>query len=159
MNYTNSNLPKVFRGCSPMMVNDLLSFGYSDNQVVTLIQYANDNDCHPDWSEDSTEEIRECFDCVATVLWGDNDELEISKLDRIKAAGGEDGVIFEFVVAVSVMIRGGVVEWSNCDPCGSLVSINNAETGNEYSGEEYDEILDALGDIAGTELDRIVKTV
>jgi hypothetical protein len=159
MNFTNSNLPEVFRGCSPMMVNDLLSFGYSDAQVVTLIQYADSNDFHPDWSEDSTDEIRECFDRIASILWGDNDELEVSKLDRIKAAGGEDGVIFEFNVQVSVMIRGGVVVWSYCDPCGSLASINNAETGNEYSGEEYDEILDALGDISGSELDRIVKTV
>ena len=159
MNFTNSNLPEVFRGCSPMMVNDLLSFGYSDAQVVTLIQYADSNDFHPDWSEDSTDEIRECFDRIASILWGDNDELEVSKLDRIKAAGGEDGVIFEFNVQVSVMIRGGVVEWSYCDPCGSLVSINNAETGNEYSGEEYDEILDALADLSGSELDRIVKTV
>lgn len=83
-------------------------------------------------------------------------ELEISKLDRIKAAGGKDGVIFEFVIPVSVMIRGGVVEWSNAEAGGSLASINNAETGNEYEDEEYDEILDALADIADNELRRMI---
>ncbi len=156
MNFTNSNLPEVFRGCSPMMVNDLLSFGYSDAQVVALIQYADSNDFHPDWSEDSTDEIRECFDRIASILWGDNDELEVSKLDRIKAAGGEDGVIFEFVIPVSVCIVGGVVQWSNAEAGGSLASINNAETGDEYEDEEYDEILDALGDIADDELRRMI---
>jgi hypothetical protein len=83
-------------------------------------------------------------------------ELEVSKLDRIKAAGGDDGVIFEFVIPVSVMIRGGVVEWSNAEAGGSLASINNAETGDEYSDEEYDEILDALADIADNELRRMI---
>jgi hypothetical protein len=81
---------------------------------------------------------------------------ELSKLDRIKAAGGEDGVIFEFVVPVSVCIRGGVVQWSNAETGGSLVSINNAETGNEYNWDEYHEILNVLGDIADTELRTLI---
>jgi hypothetical protein len=82
--------------------------------------------------------------------------VEVSKLDRIKAAGGDDGVIFEFIIPVSVMIRGGVVEWSNAEAGGSLASINNAETGDEYSDDEYDEILDALADIADNELRRMI---
>jgi hypothetical protein len=82
--------------------------------------------------------------------------MELSKLDRIKAAGGEDGVIFEFLVPVSVCIIGGDVQWSNAEAGGSLASINNAETGDEYSGEEYDEILDALADIADTELRTLI---
>jgi hypothetical protein len=79
-------------------------------------------------------------------------DMDQAKLDRIKSAGGDDGVIFEFVIPVSVCIIGGVVQWSNAEAGGSLVSINNAETGNEYSDEEFDEILDALGDIADKEL-------
>lgn len=78
--------------------------------------------------------------------------MDQSKLDRIKAITGGDGVIFEFMVPVSVCIDEGVVQWSSCDAFGALVSINDSATGNEYSGEEYDEILDAFGDIANNEL-------
>ena len=77
--------------------------------------------------------------------------------DRIKAAGGEDGVIFEFVVPVSVCILGGVVQWSNAEAGGSLASINNAETGEEYTDDEYDEILDALADIADNVLRALIN--
>ena len=78
--------------------------------------------------------------------------MDQSKLDRIREITDGEGVIFEFMVPVSVSINDGVVQWSSCDAFGALVSINDGGTSNEYSGEEYDEILDAFGDIADNEL-------
>ena len=84
-------------------------------------------------------------------------DMDQSKLDQVNTAGGEDGVIFEFVIPASVMIRNGVVEWSYIEAGGSLASINNAESGNEYSGEEFDEILNILGDIADSVLRNLIN--
>ncbi len=62
-------------------------------------------------------------------------------------AGGWQGVIFEYSVGVTVVVRGGRVEWSSVDDYGSLVSVQNID-GEEFKGREYDELVDALGSLA-----------
>jgi hypothetical protein len=76
---------------------------------------------------------------VAEAVWLVNDAW---------GAGGWEGVIFEYSVSVTVVVRGGRVEWSSVDDYGSLVSVHNAETGNECMGLDHDELVDALGSLA-----------
>ena len=70
MKFDNSNLPSKFAGCSPFMVNELLSFGYADDQVIALLEYADDNCDHPDWSEDSRPTIKRHFEYLAHEVFG-----------------------------------------------------------------------------------------
>jgi hypothetical protein len=68
MNYTNSNLPAMFRGLSPQMVNTLLRCGYGTSDTVLLLTLADEMNAHPDWSEATDEEIREHFDRLRASL-------------------------------------------------------------------------------------------
>ena len=63
--YRNSNMPTEFKGFSPMMVNALLNAGFDANDTITLLGFANANNNHPDWSEDSTEKIAQHFHTMA----------------------------------------------------------------------------------------------
>lgn len=63
-------------------------------------------------------------------------------------AGGWQGVTFEYSVSVQVVVRGGRVEWSSVDDYGSLVSVQSAETGEEFKGAEEDALVNALGLLA-----------
>lgn len=42
----------------------LLEIGYTAAEAEELLRYADDNNDHPDWSEDSLEQIKEHFDMV-----------------------------------------------------------------------------------------------
>lgn len=58
--YNNSTnpLPDEFRAVgSPFMVNTLLEIGYSPEETLTLLRYAQDNNDYPDWSEADTDDI------------------------------------------------------------------------------------------------------
>lgn len=76
---------------------------------------------------------------VADAVWLVNDAW---------GAGGWQGVTFEYSVSVTVVVRGGRVEWSSVDDYGSLVSVQSAETGEEFKGAEEDALVDALGLLA-----------
>lgn len=61
--YNNSTnpLPEKFEGLSPLMVNTLLSIGYTDNAVNRLLRFADAHNDHPDWSDATNEEIDRHF--------------------------------------------------------------------------------------------------
>ena len=65
MNYTNNTMPERFRGLSPMMVNTLLRYGYSDEATIRLLSIADETGNHPDWSEATDDDIREHFSLLA----------------------------------------------------------------------------------------------
>lgn len=51
--YNNSTnpLPDKFRGKSPNMVNTLLHLGWSEDDTLALLNFADESGDHPDWSD------------------------------------------------------------------------------------------------------------
>ena len=78
-------------------------------------------------------------------------------IESAYGVSGAAGVIFEYVVPVSVCVRGGRVVWSNVEAGGSLACITDAITGCEFEGEEHDLILDAFGDVTDQRLRDVIS--
>lgn len=69
--YNNSTnpLPDEFRAVgSPFMVNTLLEIGYTPDETLALLRYAQDNNDYPDWSEASMGEIRQHFTVLKMMM-------------------------------------------------------------------------------------------
>lgn len=68
--YNNSTnpLPDALRGHSPGNVNTLLHIGWSEEMTKILLDYADANNDHPDWSEASYEEIEEHFAILEAMI-------------------------------------------------------------------------------------------
>lgn len=47
---------------SKYMTDTLLEIGYTPADAEALLRYADDNNDHPDWSEDSLEQIKRHFE-------------------------------------------------------------------------------------------------
>lgn len=61
-NNTTNPMPDNLRAVgSPFMVNTLMELGYSTNETIALLGYANENNDHPDWSEATMREISSHF--------------------------------------------------------------------------------------------------
>lgn len=60
-NNTTNPLPAELAGHSPFMVNMLVELGWQEDTVKILLDLADSNNNHPDWSEDSAEEIGDHF--------------------------------------------------------------------------------------------------
>lgn len=61
--YNNSThpLPEALVGHSPMMVNTLKELGWEEDTIKILLDLADSNNDHPDWSEASADEIGDHF--------------------------------------------------------------------------------------------------
>lgn len=55
----DNHLPDKFGGicASPMMVNSLRHLGWCEDDVLTLLKYADNTGEQPDWSEDDWDDI------------------------------------------------------------------------------------------------------
>lgn len=84
-------------------------------------------------------------------------EVAVHFIDSAYGVGGAAGVIFEYVVPVSVCVRGGVVQWSNAEAGGSLACIADAVTGNEITGDDSDVLLDAFGNVTDSVLRGLIS--
>jgi len=81
----------------------------------------------------------------------------VAFVDRIRNAGGvagvmsNDGVTFRYTLSVSVTVKAMAVE-----SVGALelvcVGLENAETGDEITGDEYDLIVNTCGPVADLRL-------
>lgn len=49
---------------SKYMTDTLLEIGYTADDAERLLRYADDNNDHPDWSEDSLAQIKRHFDVL-----------------------------------------------------------------------------------------------
>lgn len=91
---------------------------------------------------------------VAADGWSVGDAVAF--VDRIRNAGGvagvmsNDGVTFRYTVSVSVTVKAMAVESFSMDA--ELVGLENAETGDEITGEDYDLIVDTCGPVADLRL-------
>jgi hypothetical protein len=92
---------------------------------------------------------------VAADGWSVGDAVGF--IDRIRNAGGvagvmsNDGVTFRYTLSVSVTVKAMKV-----DHVGALelvcLGLENAETGDEITGDEYDLIVDTCGPVADLRL-------
>jgi hypothetical protein len=57
--YNNSDnpLPEKFRGKSPNMVNTVLHLGWSEDDTLALLNFADESGDHPNWSESDWDEL------------------------------------------------------------------------------------------------------
>ena len=91
---------------------------------------------------------------VAAAGWSLGDAVDF--IDRIRNAGGvagamsNDGVTFRYTVSVSVVVKAMAVESFSMDA--ELVGLENTETGDEITGEDYDLIVNTCGPIADLRL-------
>jgi hypothetical protein len=91
---------------------------------------------------------------VAADGWSVGDAVDF--IDRIRNAGGvagvmsNDGVTFRYTVSVSVTVKAMAVESFSMDA--ELVGLENAETGDEITGDEYDLIVNTCGPVADLRL-------
>lgn len=64
-NNTTNPLPPELAGHSPAMVNTLVSLGYGEKWIKILLDIADAENNHPDWSEATNEQIDDHFLALA----------------------------------------------------------------------------------------------